>query len=127
MGKVRGTLKAARVAALSSSGSSRRSDNMDRTRDMLIGALDRVFQLAGASGSSQSGSMSTQLLLHNDNNGSVRVGTTILNRRTQMIVWISPSNTSYMNFEPPKASVTSSLAYGRSYTVILMFSEQSIL
>ena len=66
----------------SSSGSSRRSDNMDRARGMLIGALDRVIQLAGASGSSQNGSMSTQMLPHNDNNGSVRpVDTTVKEHR----------------------------------------------
>ena len=97
----------------SSSRSSRRSDNMDRARDMLIGALDRVIQLAGASGSSQNGSMSTQMLPHNDNNGSVRpVDTTIEEHRR---LFAGYRRATPHNFEPPKASVTSSQVCGRSY------------
>ena len=81
------------------SSSSRRSDTMDRARDVLIG-------------SSQSGSMSTQPLPYNDGNGSV--GTTIeIHRRLFGYRQATP----HLNFElPRKASVTSSQACGsRSY------------
>ena len=71
---------------------------MDRARDVLIG-------------SSQSGSMSTQPLPYNDGNGSV--GTTIeIHRRLFGYRQATP----HLNFEPSKASVTSSQACGsRSY------------
>ena len=111
--------------------SSSRSDTMDRAREMLIGALDRVIQLAtnqGVSGSSQSGSMSTttapalpaqsnsdislqnyQGVRRDDGNGSV--GTTI-DKHRQLFGYRRATPHS---FEPSRATDVTSQACGRSY------------